>query len=308
MTGSETRTGLLAGLGAYLVWGLLPLYMKLLVGVPAADVLAHRIVWSLLIMSVVLAAVAGGPKLRAVLAQPRLVGLLLASSVFIAINWLVYTWSVLNGHVLDTSLGYFINPLISIGFGVILLGERLSWPQWLAVGFAIAGVLVLTIARGELPLISLTLAFSFASYGLIRKQAGVDAVTGLFVETIVLAPVALFWLFSRAYPVFSWPLHIDLLLMAGGVLTAVPLLLFGIATRRLKLSTLGLMQYLAPSLVFVQAVFLFGEPLDPWRLVAFGCIWAGLAIYTLSLAPTGRRAGTGVVARPVQMPPTSDQA
>lgn len=302
MSEAETRTGLLAGLGAYLVWGLLPLYLKLLIGVPAADVLANRIVWSLLVMALVLAMVSGGAKLRVVVVQPRLVALLLASSVFIAVNWLVYTWAVLNDHVLDTSLGYFINPLISIGFGVILLGERLSWPQWLAVGFAIAGVLVLTIARGQLPLISLTLAFSFASYGLIRKKAGIDAVTGLFVETIVLAPVALFWLLSRPYGMFSWALHIDWLLAAGGLLTALPLLLFGIATRRLKLSTLGLLQYLAPSLVFLQAVFLFDEPLDPWRLVAFGCIWVGLAIYTLSLTPTGRRASAGIVARPVQAP------
>ncbi len=288
------RTGLWAGLGAYLVWGLLPLYLKLLTGVPAIDVLAHRILWSLLVMSGVVLVVSGGARLRAVLADRRLALLLLASSVFIAINWLVYTWSILNGHVLDTSLGYFINPLISIGFGVLLLGERLTMAQWLAVGFAVAGVAATTIAHGQLPLISLCLAVSFAIYGLIRKHAAVDAVTGLFVETLVLAPVAAIWLATRPTGVFDRPLPLLALLAAGGILTALPLLLFGIATRHLKLSTLGLMQYTAPSLVFVQAILLFGETLDPWRLAAFALIWTGLAIYTVSLAQNSRRARAAV--------------
>jgi chloramphenicol-sensitive protein RarD len=299
MFAATSRVGLLAGLGAYLVWGLLPLYLKLLTGVPAADVLAFRILWSMLVMAAVVLVVAGGARLRAVLANRRLMLLLLASSVCIAVNWLIYTWAILNGHVLDTSLGYFINPLISIGFGVVLLGERLTIAQWLAVGFAVAGVAVTTIAHGEVPLIALGLAVSFALYGLIRKHAGVDAVTGLFVETLVLAPVAAVWLASQPTGIFDRPLPLMALLAAGGALSALPLLLFGVATRHLKLSTLGLMQYLAPSMVFLQAVFVFGETLDPWRMLAFALIWTGLAVYAVSLAKGARGASVGIAARPL---------
>jgi|APFEC2959095136_1045048.scaffolds.fasta_scaffold00088_55 chloramphenicol-sensitive protein RarD len=282
------RNGLLAGFGAYLIWGLLPLYFRLLVGMAASDVLAHRIVWSLLIMVLVTSASAGWPRLRAAFARPRLLAMLFASAVCITCNWLIYTWAIFNGHVLDTSLGYFINPLISVVFGVVLLGERLPWLQWLAVGCAAAGVAVLAIGHGELPLISLGLALSFATYGLIRKQAAIDAVSGLFIETLILAPVALIWLRTRPGGGFDFPADTLALLMAGGVLTAVPLLLFGIAARRLKLSTLGLMQYMAPSIVFLLGVFLFNEAIDRWQMIAFGAIWLGLAIYSLSLVRGGR--------------------
>ena len=277
----ETRTGLIAGLGAYCLWGLLPLYLKLLTGIPASDVLANRILWSLLLIGGIMVATGGGARLRAVIVQPRLMLLLVTSAVLIAANWLIYTWAVLNGHVLDTSLGYFINPLISIVFGVVLLGERLARTQWLAV--ATTGVAVIAIANGALPLVSLGVALSFALYGLVRKFAAVDAVTGLLVETIILTPVALGWLLTRPDGLFSRPAATEALLIAGGALTAVPLLLFGIATRWLKLSTIGLMQYIAPTMVFLLAVFLFGEVLTTSRLFAFGCIWAGLALYTRSI-------------------------
>ena len=279
----ETRTGLVAGLGAYCLWGLLPLYLKLLTGIPASDVLANRILWSLLLIGGIMVATGGGARLRAVIVQPRLMLLLVTSAVLIAANWLIYTWAVLNGHVLDTSLGYFINPLISIIFGVVLLGERLARAQWLAVGLATTGVAVIAIANGALPLVSLGVALSFALYGLVRKFAAVDAVTGLLVETIILTPVALGWLLTRPDGLFSRPAATEALLIAGGALTAVPLLLFGIATRWLKLSTIGLMQYIAPTMVFLLAVFLFGEVLTTSRLFAFGCIWAGLALYTRSI-------------------------
>ena len=279
----ETRTGLVAGLGAYCLWGLLPLYLKLLTGIPASDVLANRILWSLLLIGGIMVATGGGARLRAVIVQPRLMLLLVTSAVLIAANWLIYTWAVLNGHVLDTSLGYFINPLISIIFGVVLLGERLARAQWLAVGLATTGVAVIAIANGALPLVSLGVALSFALYGLVRKFAAVDAVTGLLVETIILTPVALGWLLTRPDGLFGRPAATEALLIAGGALTAVPLLLFGIATRWLKLSTIGLMQYIAPTMVFLLAVFLFGEVLTTSRLFAFGCIWAGLALYTRSI-------------------------
>ena len=279
------RAGLLAGLGAYLIWGLLPLYLKLLTGIEAGEVLAQRITWSVVIVAALVLVTGGAGRLRAALGQPRLMLLLFVSAVCIAINWLVYTWSILNNHALDTSLGYFINPLISVLFGVVLLGERLVPLQWAAVGCAVAGVAVTTIAHGKVPLISLALAFSFATYGLIRKQAAVDAITGLFVETLVLLPVALFWLLTRPPGAgFERPLPMLALLSAGGVLTAVPLLMFGYAARRLPLSTIGLMQYIAPTMVLLQAVFLFGEPMDTAKLIAFSLIWLGLGLYTVSLA------------------------
>ncbi len=281
------RRGLAAGAGAYLIWGLLPMYLKLLAGVPAGAVLAHRILWTVLVMALVVAAIGGGARLRAALARPRLMLQLAASSLCIAANWLVYTWAVLDGRVLDTALGYFINPLVSILFAVALLGERLTLGQRIAVGLAALGVAVQTISHGELPMISLVLAVSFGTYGLIRKRADVDAATGLLIESLLLAPFAAAFLGLHPGGPFGWPLPVLGLLAAGGVLTAVPLLLFGLAARRLPLATLGLMQYLAPSMAFLQAIFLFAEPIDAGALLAFGCIWAGLAVYSLSLLRRG---------------------
>jgi chloramphenicol-sensitive protein RarD len=280
---SETRNGFLAGMGAYLIWGLMPFYLRLLQGVPALDVLAHRIVWTVLLVVLLIAGLKGWDRVRAALRQPRLMLLLLASSVCIAINWLVYTWAILAGHAIDTSLGYFINPLVSVLFGVALLGERLSRLQWVAVALAALGVALLTIERGALPLVSLALAFSFGVYGLIRKQAAVEAPTGLFIETLMLAPLAMLWIALTPQGFTGWPAPTLVTLALGGVVTAVPLILFGVAARRLKLSTLGLMQYLAPTMVLLEAVLLFGEVLDPARLAAFCCIWAGLVVYSLSL-------------------------
>jgi len=280
---SQARIGFLAGMGAYLIWGVLPFYLRLLQGVPAPDVLAHRILWSVLVMVLLIAGLRGWDKLAAALRQPRLLLMLFASALCITVNWFVYTWAVLAGHVIDTSLGYFINPLVSVLFGVVLLGERLSRLQWVAVALAALGVAVLAIERGALPMVSLGLALSFGVYGLIRKQAAVDAATGLFVETLMLAPLALIWISTTPQGFTGWPVPTMFTLALGGVATAVPLLLFGIAARRLPLSTLGLMQYVAPTMVLVEAVLIFGEVLDPARLAAFCCIWAGLAVYTLSL-------------------------
>ena len=270
-------------MGAYLIWGVLPFYLRLLQGVPAADVLAHRILWSVLVVVALIFVLKGWGRVQAALRQPRLLLLLLTSAICVAINWLVYTWAILAGHAIDTSLGYFINPLVSVLFGVVLLGERLSRPQWAAVALAALGVAVLTFERGSLPLISLALALSFGVYGLIRKQAAVDAATGLFLETLMLAPVAALWIAGTPQGFTGWPAPTLGILALGGIATAVPLMLFGVAARRLPLSTLGLMQYVAPTMVLIEAVLFFGEVLDPARLTAFCFIWAGLAVYTLSL-------------------------
>jgi chloramphenicol-sensitive protein RarD len=290
---SETRIGFFAGMGAYLIWGVLPSYLRLLQGVPAADVLAHRILWSVLVVVLLISGLKGWGRVRAAVRQPRLLALLFASAVCIAINWLVYTWAILEGHAIDTSLGYFINPLVSVLFGVALLGERLGRLQWLAVALAALGVAVLTVERGSLPMVSIGLALSFGIYGLIRKQAAVDAATGLFLETLMLAPVAAIWIAGTPQGFTGWPGSTLLTLALGGIATAVPLMLFGVAARRLPLSTLGLMQYVAPTMVLLEAVLIFGEVLDPARLAAFCCIWAGLLVYTLSLKrPVARGAAT----------------
>jgi chloramphenicol-sensitive protein RarD len=286
------RDGLIAGLGAYVLWGILPLYLRLLHGVPAGDVLAHRIIWSLLALTMVLVVTSGWRRLAAIMADRRSLVLLLGSAMAIGFNWLVYTWAILNGHVLDTSLGYFINPLLSVLFGVVLLGERLGRLQWAAVALATLGLLVQTIALGYLPWVSLALAISFGLYGLLRKLAAVDSLSGLVVETLLLAPMALIWLRTRPYAMADIGNFTLALLMASGVITILPLLLFGRAARILPLTTLGLIQYLSPTLVFFQAVFLFAEALQPARLAAFACIWAGLALYTWSLRPVAQRPAT----------------
>ncbi len=216
-------------MGAYLIWGVLPFYLRLLQGVPAADVLAHRILWTVLVVVVLISGLKGWERVRAALRQPRLLLMLLASAVCITINWGVYTWAILAGHAIDTSLGYFINPLVSVLFGVVLLGERLGRLQLVAVGLAALGVAVLTIERGSLPLVSLALALSFGVYGLIRKQAAVDTATGLFVETLLLAPMAALWVAQTPQGFAGWPLMTTATLALGGLATAIPLLLFGLA-------------------------------------------------------------------------------
>ncbi len=280
----SARTGLIVGLGTYLLWGLMPFYIRLMQGLPALEVLTQRILWSCVFVAVIATIMGGWPAIRTAFVTPRLRLLLIGSACAISVNWLLYTWAILNGHVLETSLGYFINPLVNVLFGVLFLRERLTRPQIAAVAFATLGVFITAIAHGALPWISLTLAFSFGLYGLFRKQAPVTPVTGLFVETMLIAPLALGWLEYQAGGLFSREGTTLWLLMGGGVVTAVPLLMFGFAAQRVSLSTLGFMQYLTPSMIFLQAIFLFGEPIDQWQLVAFACIWIGLAIYALAVS------------------------
>jgi chloramphenicol-sensitive protein RarD len=282
---TATRNGLLAGLAAYLIWGLMPLYLRLFAGMGAAEVLSHRIIWSVLALTLVVLATGAGPALKAVLANRRAVLLLLLSAIAIGVNWLIYTWAILAGDALDTSLGYFINPLINVLFGVALLGERLTKWQWVAVAMAAMGVAIQALAMGRLPLISLGVAVSFGLYGLLKKWANVPALPGLLVETLLLAPIAIVWLAGLDHGFASLPTNQMALLAASGVITAAPLLLFGIAARVLPLSTMGVLQYLSPTLVFLEAIWLFGETVSPARLASFACIWAGLALYTWTLRP-----------------------
>lgn len=274
-------TGLALGVGAYVSWGLLPLYIGLLQAVPALQLLAHRVVWSVvLLLALVLLLRRGGALLAA--AKGRTLVLLMGSASLIAFNWIVYIWAVQNGHVLEASLGYFINPLLNVALGVIVLGERLRRIQGAAIAIAAVGVLVLAASGGGALWIALALAVSFGLYGLLRKIAAIDALGGLTVETVLLAPLSLGWLLYAAETgegAFGQSLRIDLLLVGAGIVTAAPLLMFAGAARRMSLATLGLIQYLAPSLQFFEAVVWFGEPVRLVHLITFALIWSGCALY-----------------------------
>ena len=282
-------------MGAFGFWGLVPLYWKLLADVPAAELLAHRVAWSLPCLAALLLLASRAADWTAALRSPRAAGLLASSTFFITVNWFVFLWAMNTGRVLDSSLGYYINPLVSVLLGFLFLGERLHRAQGLAVGLAAAGVVVLT-ARHGLPWISLVLGFSFGLYGLARKMADVPTVTGLFVEIALLTPLAvgyLVWLGGRGEGAFGPddPAR-SLLLAAAGPVTAVPLALFAEGVRRLRLATVGFLQYLTPTGHFLLATAVFGEPFDGSHLVAFGLIWLALAIYTVDLRrrlrPSGR--------------------
>ncbi len=273
--------GLWLGAGAYILWGLLPLYLKLLTGVPAVQVLAHRVVWSLLLLAIVVVVLGRLRTVRAA-ARGRTLALLGASATLIAVNWLTYIWAVQHAHVLEASLGYFINPLVNVALGVAVLGERVSRVQRVAVGIAAAGVAVMALSGGGAIWISLVLAVSFGLYGLIRKVAAIDALGGLTIETLLLAPLSLVVLAyagAAGNAAFGQERSVDLLLILAGPVTAAPLLLFAAAARRLTLATLGLLQYLGPTLQFAEAVLIFGEPLRPVHMVTFAAIWTGCALY-----------------------------
>lgn len=286
-----TRRGVVLGLGAYLCWGVLPLYFRLLASVLPTEVVAQRVVWSVLLLLALIVAIGRRPQLRAALANPRAIGILAASALMIGGNWLLYVWAIGAHHVLETSLGYFLNPLVNVLIGVVALKERLSRAQGVAVLLAAIGVSVLAVGADGL-WISLGLALSFAGYGLLRKFAPVEALEGLAIETMLLAPVAalyLVWLGRTGALAFGTAPGLSALLALGGLITAVPLLLFAAAARLLPFSLLGLLQYIAPTLQFLLAILVFGEPLTTAHLICFGFIWAGLAVFAMDGLARARR-------------------
>lgn len=276
---STSAAGILLAASAYGIWGLFPAFWKLLSHVPPLDVLAHRILWSVLFAALALVANAGRrAALRAVLSSRRALLALTASGAAISVNWGTFIWAVTHGRVLESSLGYFLNPLVVVALGVVVLGERLRPLQWLAVALAAAGVAVLAWRSGGLPWVALTLAVSFALYGLARKTTPLEPVTGLAVETALMVPPALAYLLLRDGPIMPEPATMALL-SAGGLLTAVPLVLFGAAALRLPFTTLGFFQYIAPTGHFLLAVLVYGEHVTAGHAVTFGCIWVALALY-----------------------------
>jgi chloramphenicol-sensitive protein RarD len=287
----DDRRGLAYGVAAYLLWGLFPLYWPLLEPAGAVEILAHRIAWSLLTMLVLVVASRRLPQLRALLSRHRARNLLTLAAVVIAINWGTYIYGVNNHRVVETSLGYFINPLVTVLMGVLILRERLRPWQWVALGIAFVAVLGLTIEYGHPPWVALTLAFSFGTYGLAKKQAGVEAVESLTFETLVLVPLAvgyLIWLGGDGNFVGHGVGH-SFLLASTGIITAVPLLCFGAAAIRVPMTTLGLLQYLAPILQFLLGVTLLGEHMSAMRWVGFALVWVALLVFTIEAGQFRRR-------------------
>ena len=284
MTNASSK-GVLYAAAAYAAWGLFPLFFKQLGQVGAQEVVAHRTVWSLLFVLALLLVKKHFSWMRAVLGQPKVLAAFALSAVLLATNWLIYVWAVQNDHVLDASLGYFINPLVNVALGFAVLHERPRKLQWLAVGLAAAGVVWLTVQAGRLPWVALSLAFSFGFYGLLRKIAPLGALEGLTVETLVLAPIALgalaWWSLQGHSAFVSGDGFTLFMLLLSGPLTAITLLLFASGARRIPMTTLGLLQYIAPTTQFVLGVWLYHEPFQPSRLVGFALIWAALAVYSL---------------------------
>ena len=280
----EFRQGLLYGLAAYGMWGFFPAYYKLTDSVPADLIVAHRIVWAAFFVGLFLVVRRRMDEVWDIFRQPRLVGLLSVSATLVAVNWLIFVWAIGQERILEVSLGYFINPLVSILIGLVVLRERLRRLQAVAVALAAFAVCVQAVIAGGLPWISLGLAVSFGAYGYVRKITPVPATPGMFVETVLLSPLAagylaigLFWgadIFVRDEPL------VFIALMGTGIITALPLICFSAAARRLPLVLIGLMQYMAPSIHFVMAVYVWGEPLDPAKLLTFVIIWTALAIFS----------------------------
>jgi chloramphenicol-sensitive protein RarD len=281
-TPDSALVGLLSALGCFSFWGMFPIYFKLLQHVPALEVLAHRILGSAVLLLAILLARREWSALRAEFRNRRRLGFYLLTALLISGNWLLYIWAVQQGRILEASLGYYINPLVNVLLGVLFLSERLNPRQLFAVLIAAIGVLVLVIGHGVFPWISLTLAFSFGSYGLLRKKAGHPPTLGLCVETVLIAPVALLFLAvlgGGALGAVNGAT--DALLLAAGPVTVFPLLMFLLATQRLRLSTVGLIQYLTPTLQFLLAIAVYREPFTAIHLTAFGCIWLALALYSM---------------------------
>ncbi len=291
------QSGLLATTAAFLCWGLFPLYWKALDQLPALEIMAHRLAWCFVLVAAYLTLRRGPRWWRPLAAQPRLVAMLCLSAVLIAGNWWLYIWAVNSSHIVESSLGYFINPLVNVLLGVVVLKERLNPRQWLAVAVAAAGVIYLTAQLGQLPWIALTLAFSFSCYGLIRKMAVVESVPALGFESSVLFLPAVAYLAWAEFAGVAGFTHqnalTDVLLIGSGLVTAIPLILFAYGAQRIPYSLVGILQYLGPSLQLACGVLIFKEPFSATQTIGFGCIWLALAVYAADGLWRLRRARIG---------------
>lgn len=302
----ESSLGAFYALSAYLWWGFFPLYFKQVAEAGIFEIMAHRIFWSAVCMAALALAMGNYTVLRALFATPRRLAWLALSSTCVAITWFIFAWAVIQSRVVETSLGYFINPLVSVLLGRVFLGEQLRPAQAVAVLMACAAVLWLVLAHGAFPWIAFSLAASFGAYGLLRKQIPIDPVTGLLVETALMTPAALLcfvWLLQRGDHLFSTANPgISVWLMLGGPVTTIPLLLFAAGVRRIQLATLGFLQYVSPTITFLLAIFLYREPFDLVRLAAFCVIWTALALFSVDTFRAARRMRN----HPLQAPVAAD--
>ncbi|MGI8931597.1 MAG: EamA family transporter RarD [Sphingomicrobium sp.] len=285
------RAGLLFGLAAYGLWGVLPIYFKLLQAVPSIDIVAHRIVWSLIALALLVTVLRAWDQVRAAIRHRHTLVLLVLSALLIGVNWLLYVYAINSGHILAGSLGYYLNPLANILLGRFILKEKLSRLQWAAVAIAAGGISVLLAGALGTLWISLTLCFSFATYGLIRKMVAVDSLAGLTIETMLLFPLAFVWLLlggAAEGPVFGANANEAMLLISAGIVSTVPLLCFTAAARRLPYSTVGMLQFIAPTLQFAIAVAVYGEAFTRAHGIAFGAIWTALILYVVSMVRSRR--------------------
>ncbi len=284
---SGQKSGFPAAIAAYLIWGFLPLYLLLVRAVPPTEFVGWRIIFTLPICLLIIALRGQWPEIRRAIADRRAMLMLGCSALLIGVNWLVYVWAIQRGNVFAASLGYYINPLVNVVFGTLFLGERLSWRAWIAVGLAGAGVALLLGGALTTLWISLTLAFSFSAYGLVRKQVAVGALPGLTIESLILllpaAGIAVWYAASPAGSAIDNSIGLTASIALGGAVTAIPLWLFAVAARRLDYSTLGFIQFLAPSIVFILGLTVFGEELRPIQLASFVLIWAALAVFVWDL-------------------------
>ena len=292
-TNEDDPRGLGLAVTAYVMWGFLPLYMKALAHVPPIEVIAHRVIWSVPIAAVILLAMRRTADIRAALSNPRTLGMAAVTAALISINWGVYVWAIGSGHALDAALGYYINPLFSVALGALLLGERPRGAQLFAIALAAVAVLVLTVAAGRVPIVALGLTFSWGFYAYFKKSLPVGPAQGFFLEVLLLSPLALaiiVWASMNGNSHFGTGSARDTwLLLSAGLVTAVPLIIYATGAKLLRLSTIGILQYIAPTMIFLTAVFVFDEPFGTARMIAFPMIWTALVIYTVSLLRQSRR-------------------
>ncbi|WP_144212183.1 EamA family transporter RarD [Shewanella donghaensis] len=293
MQALETRKGIILAICAYCLWGIAPLYFKLLGDVSAFEILAHRVIWSFVFIIILMKFMGGFSRLMLLVKRPKQLLVLAVTSVLIALNWLIFIWAITNDRMLDASLGYFINPLFNVLLGMVFLSERLRKLQWFAVTLAFIGVMIQLISFGSIPMVSLALATSFGFYGLLRKKVNIDAKAGMLVETAVLLPVALTYLAltldTASANMMTNDIEMNLMLIAAGIVTTIPLLCFAGAAIRIPLSMLGFFQYIGPSIMFILAVFLYNEPFDVEKSITFGFIWSALVVFTADMALQRRR-------------------
>ncbi|MEQ3495711.1 EamA family transporter RarD [Vibrio sp. SSH13-20] len=280
----RSRQGVLLAIGAYTMWGIAPIYFKSIAEVSPLEILSHRVIWSFFLLAALLHFGRHWRSVRDIIKNKTKMMFLVSTAILVGANWLIFIWAVNSNHMLDASLGYYINPLINVLLGMVFLSERLRKLQWFAVVLAACGVLVQLIVFGSVPVVAIALAMSFGFYGLLRKKVSVEAQTGLFIETLVMLPAAaIYLLFIASSPTSNMldnPMQLNTLLIAAGVITTLPLLCFTGAATRLKLSTLGFFQYIGPSLMFLLAVLIYGEPFTSDKAITFAFIWGALVVFS----------------------------